>query len=148
MVNLQQVRGSGVRYTLPYMLRFSGLWILITTLVVVVFGVTSYLAMFDRLDQAARERLILVLVIQTALVVVAVLLLAVFTTHRVAGPLIGIRRALEDVKAGDLNRQLRFRRSDPHLDELESAFNGMMESIRERTGARPAAAPASTPNGL
>ena len=135
MVNLQQVRGTGVRFTLPYVLRFSGVWILITTVVVIVFAVTSYLAMFDGLSEDARGDLILVLSIQTALAILAVVLLAVFSTHRLAGPLIGIRRAMEDVKAGDLNRQLRFRRSDPHLDEIEAAFNEMMESVRARLGA-------------
>ena len=134
MVNLQQVRGAGVRFTLPYVLRFSGVWILITTVVVIVFAVTSYLAMFDGLSEDARGDLILVLSIQTALAILAVVLLAVFSTHRLAGPLIGIRRAMEDVKAGDLNRQLRFRSSDPHLEEIETAFNEMMESVRARIG--------------
>ena len=134
MVNLQQVRGTGIRFTLPYVLRFSGMWILITTMVVIVFAVTSYLVMFDRLSESARQDLILVLSIQTALAILAVILLAVFSTHRLAGPLVGIRRAMEDVKAGDLNRKLRFRRSDPHLEEIENAFNEMMEAIRQRTG--------------
>ena len=132
MVNLQQVRGAGVRFTLPYVLRFAGVWIVVTTLVVVVFGVTSYLVMFDQLGEEARRHLVTVLSIQTVLVVTAVLLLAVFSTHRLAGPLIGIRRALEDVKAGDLERELRFRRTDPHLEEIENAFNAMMASLRER----------------
>ena len=71
MVNLQQVRGTGVRYTLPYVLRFSGVWILLTTVVVIVFAVTSYLVMFDRLSEGARQDLILVLSVQTALAVLA-----------------------------------------------------------------------------
>jgi nitrogen fixation/metabolism regulation signal transduction histidine kinase len=135
VVNLQQVRGTGIRFTLPYVLRFSGMWILLTVVVVIVFAVTSYLVMFDRLSEGARGDLILVLAIQTTLAVLAVVLLAVFSTHRLAGPLIGIRRAMEDVKAGDLNRQLRFRSSDPHLEEIETAFNEMMATIRARTGS-------------
>ena len=132
MVNLQQVRGSGVRQTLPFVMRFSGLWIFVTILIVAVFSLTSYLMLFDRLTDAAREHLIMVLSVQTGLVILAVLLLAVFTTQRIAGPLIAIRKALDDVKAGDFDRQLHFRRTDPHLGELEHAFNEMMESIRER----------------
>lgn len=132
MINLQQVRGTGVRYTLPYVLRFSGVWILVTTAVVAVFAVTCYLVMFDRLSDGSRQDLVVVLAIQTALTVAAVVLLAVFSTHRLAGPLIGIRRAMEDVKAGNLDRQLRFRRTDPHLEEIETAFNEMMESLRQR----------------
>ena len=135
MVNLQQVRGTGIRFTLPYVLRFSGVWILLTTVVVIVFAITSYLVMFDRLSEGARGDLILVLAVQTTLAVLAVVLLAVFSTHRLAGPLIGIRRAMEDVKAGDLNRQLRFRSSDPHLEEIETAFNEMMATLRGRIGS-------------
>lgn len=132
MVNLQQVRGSGVRFTLPYFLRFSGMWVVVTSLVAVVFGVTSYLAMFDQLNEGAARRLLVVLAIQTALVIGAVVLLAVFSTHRLAGPIIAIRRALEDVKAGNLDRELRFRRSDPHLNEIAVAFNEMVAALRER----------------
>jgi len=135
VVNLQQVRGTGIRFTLPYVLRFSGVWILLTTVVVIVFAITSYLVMFDRLSEGARGDLILVLAVQTTLAVLAVVLLAVFSTHRLAGPLIGIRRAMEDVKAGDLNRQLRFRSSDPHLEEIETAFNEMMATLRGRIGS-------------
>ena len=145
MVNLQQVRGTGVRYTLPYVLRFSGVWILLTTVVVIVFAVTSFLVMFDRLSAGARQDLILVLAVQTTLAVLAVILLAVFSTHRLAGPLVGIRRAMEDVKAGNLNRQLRFRSSDPHLEEIETAFNEMMEAVRARATA--AADRPSPPSG-
>lgn len=134
MVNLQQVRGSGVRFTLPYVLRFSGLWIVVMTLLVVVFGLTSYLVTFDHLDPQARRHLVVVLSIQTFLVVVAVLLLAVFSTHRLAGPLIALRRALEDVTDGKLDHELHFRRSDPHLGELEDAFNVMVAALRERQG--------------
>ncbi|HEX3130839.1 MAG TPA: HAMP domain-containing protein [Thermoanaerobaculia bacterium] len=132
MVNLQQVRGSGVRFTLPYFIRFSGMWVLVTSLVAVVFGVTSYLAMFDQLSEGAARRLLVVLSIQTALVIVAVILLAIFSTHRLAGPLIGLQRAMEDVKAGNLSRELRFRSTDPHLDEIAATFNEMVAALRER----------------
>ncbi len=132
MVNLQRVRGAGVRFTLPYVLRFSGVWIFVTTMVAIVFGVTSYLVTFHQLNEEARRHLITVLTIQTALMIGAVILLAVFSTHRLAGPMIAVRRALEDVKKGDLSRQLRFRRSDPHLEEIEVAFNEMTTALRER----------------
>jgi methyl-accepting chemotaxis protein len=132
MVNLERVRGFGVRFTLPYVVRFSGVWVLVTTLITVVFGITSFLVTADQLGEEGRRHLMAVLAIQTALMVLALLLLAVFNTHRVAGPLIGIRRALEDVKAGNLERELRFRRTDPHLEEIERAFNEMMASLRER----------------
>ena len=132
MMSIQQVRGSGVRLTLPYVLRFSGLWLLVTMVAVLVFALTSYLSLADRLTDAERHRLFLVLALQTLFVFLAVFALAVFTTHRLAGPLIGIRRALEDVRDGKLDRVLRFRRTDPHLGELEDAFNEMVVSIRQQ----------------
>jgi nitrogen fixation/metabolism regulation signal transduction histidine kinase len=132
MASIQHVRGSGVRLTLPYVLRFSGLWLVVTMVAVVVFALTSYLALADRLTDEARHRLLVVLTIQTLCVFVAVFALAVFTTHRLAGPLIGIRRALEDVRDGKLDRALRFRRSDPHLGDLEDAFNQMVVSLRQQ----------------
>lgn len=132
MASIHQVRGSGVRLTLPYVLRFSGLWLVVTMVAVLVFALTSYLSLADRLDDAARHRLVVVLSVQTLFVFLAVLALAVFTTHRLAGPMIGIRRALEDVRDGKLDTTMRFRRSDPHLGELEDAFNEMVISLRQQ----------------
>lgn len=142
MASIQQVRGSGVRLTLPYVLRFTGLWVVLSIVVVLVFAVTSYIALFDRLSDAGRQRLVLVLSLQTFFVVVAVIALAIFTTHRLAGPLIAMRRAFEDVRDGKLDRSLRFRRSDPHLGEVEAAFNEMMISVRQQVaqGSKPPAA--------
>jgi len=138
MPTLQQVRGSGVRLTLPYVLRFSGLWLVVSVVTVLVFAVTSYLSLFDRLSEVSRNRLLLVLSLQTVFVVLAMIALAVFTTHRLAGPLIAIRRACEDVRDGQLDRALRFRRGDPHLGEIEAAFGEMTAALREREAQRPA----------
>ena len=62
--------------------------------------------------------------------------LAVFTTNRVAGPMVGLRRAFEDVKRGDMDRRLRFRQNDGHLRVLEAAFDEMMVALRERADPR------------
>lgn len=136
------IRGSGVRYTLPYVFKFLGLWLVVTVLAVLVFSVTSYLLLTERIlgpDQRGLANLILL--VQTIVALAAVAVLAVFTTHRLAGPMIALRRAFEDVQAGDLDRQLRFRRSDDHLQEIETAFNDMMASLRKRLEYR-------TANGL
>jgi nitrogen fixation/metabolism regulation signal transduction histidine kinase len=136
MTSMQQVRGSGVRLTLPYVMRFSGLWLVVTLLAVLVFALTSYLSLADRMTDAARERLLLVLGAQTVFVILAVVALAIFTTHRLAGPLIAIRRACEDVRDGKLDRTLRFRRSDPQFGEVETAFNDMVLALRQQTGGQ------------
>lgn len=132
MKSLHEVRGTGVRYTMRYVLRFSGLWLFVCVLTLVVFAVTSYMGLFDRLDEAGRNRLMMVLVIQTIAVILGMVCLAVFTTHRIAGPLVGLRRAFDDVKAGDLHRRLRFREADRHLADVETSFNEMVDSLRAR----------------
>jgi methyl-accepting chemotaxis protein len=136
MVALRQVRGSGVRFTLPYVLRISGLWLAVSVLIFLLFSVTCYLLLLDRPAPADKGYLILVLGLQTLGVLAALLALAVFTTHRIAGPLVAFRRAMEEVRAGKLDTQLRLRGGDIHLRDLEESFNGMLESIRQRTAER------------
>jgi len=132
MIDLQGVRGTGVRFTLRYVPRFSGLWLLVCVMTLVVFALTSYLGLYHSLGEAGRSRLLLILSIQTLSVILGMVALAIFTTHRLAGPIIGLLRAFQDVKQGDLNRQLRFRQSDRHLRDLEVAFNEMMTSVRRQ----------------
>jgi methyl-accepting chemotaxis protein len=134
MARMNQVRGSGLRHTLPYVLRFSGLWLLVTTLAILVFAISLYLSLAERLTETGRERLILVLGLQTFFVLLAIFALALFSTHRLAGPLIALKRSLEAVKAGRLDWTLRFRSSDPHLDDIETAFNEMVAALRQRLG--------------
>lgn len=138
----RQVRGTGLRHTLPYVLRFSGLWLLVTTLAILVFAVSLYLSLAERLTEPGRTRLVLVLGLQTFFVLAAIFALAVFSTHRLAGPLIALRRSLEAVRDGRLDWVLRFRSTDPHLDDIETAFNEMMAALRQKNGE-----PDPTPKG-
>jgi nitrogen fixation/metabolism regulation signal transduction histidine kinase len=140
MSGYQGVRGTGVRFTLRYVPRFAGLWLFVCVLTLVVFALTAYLGLADSLGGAGRSRLLIVLSIQTVCVILGMVALAIFTTHRLAGPLIGLLRAFEAVKAGDLERPLRFRESDRHLADLESAFAEMLVSIRQRLDEERAAA--------
>ena len=134
MARMQQVRGSGLRHTLPYVLRFSGLWLLVTTLAILVFAVSLYLSLAERLTDAGKDRLVLVLGLQTFFVLLAIFALAVFSTHRLAGPLIALKRSLEAVRDGRLDWTLRFRSTDPQLDDIETAFNEMVAALRQRSG--------------
>jgi len=109
MAEVRRVRGSGVRFTLPYVLRVSGLWLAVSMLIFLVFSVACYLLLLDRPTGPAQSNLMLLLALQTVGVLAALVALAVFTTHRIAGPLIGIRRALDDVKDGKMDRVLRLR---------------------------------------
>jgi nitrogen fixation/metabolism regulation signal transduction histidine kinase len=125
----RKLRGTGVRHTIHMVGRFAGLWLLVTVAAVVVAAASSYLLISTVMDGAA-EGLLRALLLQAALTIVAVIALAVFTTHRLGGPWIAVRRALESVRAGDLETQLRIRSADPYLQEVERAFNEMTAELR------------------
>jgi HAMP domain-containing protein len=133
---LKDVRGTGVRRTLPYVMPFSGLWLVVTIAAMVVFGVACYLVASPSLEEEARSRLALVLAAQTVFLIAAVFGLAVFTTHRLAGPYIAIIRACEAVKNGELERPLRFRSTDVYLRDVETSFDEMMAAVRRRLETR------------
>lgn len=137
MSDLRKIRGAGVQFTLPYVLRYSALWLVVTVAAVVLFGVTSYLVAAGRLSGEALNHMALLLTFQTVFLILAVIALAVFTTHRLAGPYIAIKRALEEVKQGELDRQLRLRTTDIHLKEIETSFNEMTAALRERMQGNP-----------
>lgn len=132
MSDYQGVRGSGVRFTLRYVPRFTGLWLIVCTLTLIVFALTSYLGLYNGLGEAGRSRLLIVLTLQTLCVIVGMVALAVFTTHRLAGPFIALLRAFDEVKAGNYERPLRFRNTDGHMADLEKSFNEMADVVRQR----------------
>jgi methyl-accepting chemotaxis protein len=134
MANIQKVRGTGVRLTLPYVVRFSALWLLVTSLAVLVFALTLYLVLSERLTDSGQKRLMLILGLQTLCLLAGIFALAIFTTHRLAGPLIAIRRALEDVRDGKRDGNLRFRSIDPHLSDIAKSFNEMVAALRSQGG--------------
>ena len=70
------------------------------------------------------------------IIVLVAIGIAIFTTTRVAGPMVYLKRVFEAVKDGDMDRRLSFRRSDGHLRELEAAFNEMMVALNERADSR------------
>lgn len=137
MPDLRNVRGAGVHFTLPYVLRYSALWLVVTLAAVVLFGITSYLVAAERLSGEALNNMALLLTFQTVFLILAVIALAVFTTHRLAGPYIAIKRALEEVKQGELDRPLRLRTADLHLKEIERSFNEMTAALRDRRQGTP-----------
>ncbi len=126
-------RGSGIRHTVPFIGRFAGLWFLVTAVSVLVASISTYVIFIDR-GVADETRFLGMLAFQTTLILLALGGLAVFTTHRLAGPWIAVHRALEDVRKGDLQRELKIRRADEHLRLVENEFNGMMAVLRERIG--------------
>jgi nitrogen fixation/metabolism regulation signal transduction histidine kinase len=126
------MRGTGFKFALPYVLRYSWVWIVVVVAAVPVFSVASYILTAGLLTEDAQGHLWTVVLTRTPLIALAVVVLAVFTTQRLAGPFVALKRAFEDVKSGDLDRRLRFRRSDAHLRDVENAFNDMMDALQQR----------------
>ena len=134
----RKIRGTGLRHTLPYVIRFAGLWLVVTTAAIVVASISSYWLFAERVGDAGEAQLRKVIIIQATLSILAVLALALFTTHRLAGPWIAVRRALDRVRDGDLDSGLRLRATDPRIKEVELAFAQMLDSLRQRhRGAAP-----------
>lgn len=131
MTRKKKLRGSGVRYTLPYLGRFAGLWVVVTLAALAVAAASTYLVLSER-----GAGLGTVLAVQTVLTALAVVALGVFTTHRLAGPWIAVKRALERVRGGDVTTPLRIRSNDTHLRDVERAFNEMIATLREQRSER------------
>ena len=135
---VRKLRGSGVRHTFPMVARFAGLWLIVTlAAVAVAVASTDLMLQADGASPASRTALLF----ETVLVVIAVVALAVFTTHRLAGPWIAVRRALDRVRDGDLDTPLRIRTVDPYLRDVERAFNEMREALRPPAPGAPPSSP-------
>ncbi len=90
----------------------------------------------ERHCAAFRRDIWFFLATRVPIIALAGVVLAVFTTARVAGPLVRLRRAFDLVKGGDMDQRIGFRRGDTHLRELGRSFNEMMETLSERTDSR------------
>jgi methyl-accepting chemotaxis protein len=78
---------------------------------------------------------ILPLLIQTIAVVViviglATILVTLFISHKIYGPLYPFKKVMERLAEGDFSDEFRLRHSD-QLKELASAFNNMITKLRE-----------------
>jgi methyl-accepting chemotaxis protein len=60
-----------------------------------------------------------------------ILVLAVMASHRAGGPLLALKRSFSEVTKGNLGYRLRFRSYD-RLDDVELAFNRMMDAVQQR----------------
>lgn len=64
------------------------------------------------------------------LIILAYLYFAIIMSHRIAGPIKGLKRTLSQIRDGDLTNSLRFRKKDFHSD-LPEEFNATLSSIRD-----------------
>ena len=127
-------RGSGFKHTLASVFPSSAVWVF---LVVVTAPIISVGMMAGGLvPESSYGDVWFFLATRVPVLALAAVGLAVFTTNRVAGPLVLMKRGFEAVKEGDMDHRLKFRHSDRHLRDLEVAFNEMMVAIKERGESR------------
>lgn len=135
---------KNVKFTEKYRFQYMGLWMVVCFFLIALLDVTVFLLyeqlnllahpqgvdveMGLALDQTASMITILLL---TSVFGFAVIALAIFTAHRIGGPHIAMKRTMNAIREGDLNRRLKFRDYDK-LEDLEADFNGMMDSLRVR----------------
>jgi len=79
---------------------------------------------------------ILPVIVETLLIVVlfsavAVLLVTLFISHKIAGPLYRLKKEIDILKEGDLTRNFNIRAKD-QLQELAKSLHGMSDSLRQR----------------
>ena len=114
------------------------LLLLVYTALFVVILFTPYIIplqmdySLEEQSRAARMLLALHKSVWPALGLVIVIMsgLSIFVTHRVAGPVYRLRKALSEVAAGNLNFTIKLRKNDD-LQDLAADMNLVVEELRE-----------------
>ena len=125
------IRGSGFRHTLPAVIKFSALWFVLLVLPTPILTVS--MMMRGIIPPELHGDVWFYLFTRMPMLALAGIALAILTTTRVAGPMVHLKRVFEDVKSGDMDRRLSFRK---HLRGLETAFDEMMVALSERADSR------------
>jgi len=123
-------RGSGFKHTLASVFPFSAVWVFIVVLTAPIISIGMMAG--GLVPEESYGDVWFFLATRVPILALAAIGLAIFTTNRVAGPLVLMRRAFVRVKEGDMDHRLKFRQTDRHLRNLEAAFNEMMVAIKER----------------
>ena len=133
---------SNVGQTRKFHYQYMGLWIFLTSVLIVVLNIVVYLLVEERwLGPTAisrdfhqqyvvfRNAILFALGVECCLFIIGIIGLAKFTAHRLAGPFIRLQHVFDSVAAGEIDHKLKFRGYD-HLEELESAFESMTKAIK------------------
>jgi len=124
-----------------FMLNFStmvvlgGLWT-IAVLYVMGMGSTTVSIVDSRVVVKSTTDFLLPILIQTFLVVsilvgAATILMTLFITHQIFGPLYRLQKAMEQVSEGDFKAEIKLRESD-QLKDLADTFNAMVRKLKAK----------------
>jgi methyl-accepting chemotaxis protein len=131
------------KFQTKFMLRFS-LIVIISSLLIIGFlfyfsqGSTTVAIEDTKVVVKGTADFILplligVVLITTLLAAVSVLVLAMFSSHKIAGPLFRVQREIKEFAKGDLTRSFRIR-GDDQLQELSNSLEDMGQSLRQNQG--------------
>ncbi len=81
----------------------------------------------DKLKNIENEFLMWLGVLQLIFLMIT-FILSIFISHRIAGPLFKLKRAIDEVTKGNYDQRIVFRKMD-HFPELQDSFNEMIQSI-------------------
>ena len=94
----------------------------------------TYQESFTRLAQLKEEMLIKSIItycLITALILAGVIFITVIYSHRVVGPLVGIKRVAKAVADGDLTQSIHIRRKDA-IQPMAEALNALICSYKTK----------------
>lgn len=77
-----------------------------------------------------RQELLSVLVLLQLVFLLVTLLISVFLSHRIAGPIYKLKMFLGKAKEGDLRSRLQFRKAD-HFVEVATLYNEMTDGLTQ-----------------
>jgi len=128
------LRGTGFKHTLRWVFPYFAIWVVVLVLTAPVLTIAMMLS--GLVPDYLHGDIWFFLFTRVPLIALAGVGLAIFSSARVAGPMVHLTRAFEDVTRGDMDRRIRFRPGDGSYRELETAFNEMMVAVSERVGSR------------
>ena len=128
------LRGTGFKHTLRWVFPYFAIWVVVLVLTAPVLTIAMMLS--GLVPDYLHGDIWFFLFTRVPLIALAGVGLAIFSSARVAGPMVHLTRAFEDVTRGDMDRRIRFRPGDESYRELETAFNEMMVAVNERVGSR------------
>jgi methyl-accepting chemotaxis protein len=137
-----------VRLTRKFHFRYMGLWMLLAFCQVLILNFFLYLhfregwelnawgAGLEAEYAALRTQATVAMAAEVVFFTLAIVGMGIMTAHRIAGPYLRLKATFKDVGDGNLSSRLRFRQYDG-LEDVEQAFNEMMDKLRARFGQKP-----------
>jgi hypothetical protein len=140
--NAKQLRKmSNMRLTRKFHFPHMGLWIAACSALVVVLNFLLYIVILQQwrfsvgasstVTAVFAKKLGIFMSIEAIALCCGIVFMAKATSHRIAGPYVGLQRTCERIRNGERDLRQKFRGYD-YLTELEVAFNTMLDELVER----------------